>query len=222
MRQWSRPRGSQSFRPISAALQQSVRLLFDTFLRTGSAWKVVKTFAAQGLAFPRSVLSGPRNGELVWRPLEHYLMLHVLHNPRYAGDFVFGRHRTRKLPEGRTTFETVPREEWVALVKDMHPGYITWEQYEASRARASSAVRVPLGPWPSNGGGEGDRDNGYLRAVSCERTAKPSARRSPGVYGADWQLREAALAPALPHGREPCAAVNSARSAPCAPAPRAA
>ncbi len=118
-----------------AQVQKSVRLLFDTFERTGSAWMTVKEFRREGIAFPRRMNRGPRDGELVWRPLDHYLVLHVLHNPRYAGAFVYGRHRSRKLPDGRIAYETVPREQWVALIKDAHPGYISWEQFERNQER---------------------------------------------------------------------------------------
>ncbi len=115
-----------------AQVQQSLSMLFETFQRTGSAWATVKAFCEQGLVFPRHMNRAPRDAQIVWRSLEHYLVLHVLHNPRYAGAFVFGRHRVRKLPDGKLRHETLPREEWVALIKDAHPGYISWEQYEAN------------------------------------------------------------------------------------------
>ena len=51
-------------------------------------------------------------------------VLYILHNPRYAGAFAFGRNRTRLRPDGRTTYTKLPREQWL-LVKDTHPGYIS-------------------------------------------------------------------------------------------------
>ena len=47
-------------------VQQALRLLFDTFRRTGSASATVKLFRQQGLLFPRRVVSGPQKGERVW------------------------------------------------------------------------------------------------------------------------------------------------------------
>src|SRR3954464_6365892 len=41
-------------------VQQALRLLFDTFRRTGSASATVKLFRQQGLLFPRRVASGPQ------------------------------------------------------------------------------------------------------------------------------------------------------------------
>lgn len=116
-------------------VQQSVKLLLETFLRTGSAWATVKLFREQGISFPRRMNRGPRDAELVWRPLEHYLVLHILHNPRYAGAASFGRHQSRRMPDGSMRYITVPRDEWMALVKDAHAGYISWDQFEQIQER---------------------------------------------------------------------------------------
>ena len=53
-------------------VQQSVRLLFETFPRTGSATATVKVFRRQGLQFPRRPHTGPhQQGELLWGELGH-------------------------------------------------------------------------------------------------------------------------------------------------------
>ena len=41
-----------------------------------------------------------------------------------------GQRRTRKPPHGRTTTRQLPREQWITLIPDAHPGYLTWEQFE--------------------------------------------------------------------------------------------
>jgi len=78
---------------LDAEVQQSVRLLFQTYRRTGSALARVKSFREQRLKFPRRLRIGARRGELVCGPLELSRVLRALHNPRYAGAFVFGRSR---------------------------------------------------------------------------------------------------------------------------------
>jgi hypothetical protein len=66
-------------------------------------------------------------------------VLHVLHNPRYAGAFTYGRHREQLLPgRKRGSSITVPREEWISFIPGAHPGYITLDQYEANTARLAS------------------------------------------------------------------------------------
>src|SRR6266511_3240488 len=76
-------------------VQQAVRHLLATFAATGSAFAVVKAFTTQQLSFPRRLAAGPNKGELVWGPLQHSRVLQVLHNPRYAGAFFYGRHTHR-------------------------------------------------------------------------------------------------------------------------------
>jgi len=130
-----------------AQVHKSFEHLFETFERTGSASATVRHFSGQGLRFPRRPRHGHRQGELVWESLRHWRVLRVLHNPRYAGAFCFGRTRTHKLSDGSIKIENLPREEWTVLLPDAHPGYITWEQYNAnlrqlrSNAQANGAER---------------------------------------------------------------------------------
>lgn len=111
-------------------VQNSVRHLFRTFRRTGSACATVKAFRDQKLLFPRRPRCGPRKGELFWGPLTHNRTRQVLHNPRYAGSFVFGRHCQHRGPDGQVRPRALPRERWRTVLLDAHPGYITWEHFE--------------------------------------------------------------------------------------------
>jgi DNA invertase Pin-like site-specific DNA recombinase len=117
-----------------AGVRHAIGHLFATFARTGSARAVVQAFNAEGLLFPARVRFGPHKGELAWMPLKHWRVLRTLHNPRYAGAFVYGRRRERKGPSGKTRHETLPRDQWTALIPDAHPGYITWDTFETNQA----------------------------------------------------------------------------------------
>ena len=122
-------------------IQDSVRQLFQTFQRTGSATATVKAFREQGLRFPRRALTGPRNGEVLWSELAHSRTLFVLHNPCYAGAFTFGRTRQRKLPDGRSINRQLPQAEWTTLIRDAHEGYLSWEEYEQNQQRLRNNAR---------------------------------------------------------------------------------
>jgi DNA invertase Pin-like site-specific DNA recombinase len=115
-------------------VHESIRFFFDTFQRVGSATATIKAFRQQALRFPRRLKEGPHKGDLLWAELTHSRALQVLHNPRYAGAFVYGRTRTRKKADGRETFLKCPREQWI-LVPGVHAGYISWEQYEQNQRR---------------------------------------------------------------------------------------
>jgi DNA invertase Pin-like site-specific DNA recombinase len=116
-------------------VQTAMRLVFETFERTGSAMQTVKLFHDQGLRFPRRIRTGVNRGELHWVRAGHPRILQVLHNPRYAGAFVYGRVRTRRLPDGKHSTKKVPRSEWQFVIPGTHAGYITWEQFEANQKR---------------------------------------------------------------------------------------
>jgi DNA invertase Pin-like site-specific DNA recombinase len=116
-------------------VQETIRTFFQTFRRTGSATATVKAFRTQGLTFPRRARTGPAKGEILWGELEHSRALWVLHNPRFAGAFFFGRSRQRRGGDRTGTFERLPREEWTALMPNSHVGYITWDDFEENQRR---------------------------------------------------------------------------------------
>lgn len=110
-------------------VQQSIRLLFETFRRMGSAVAVVKEFRRQGWQFPRRRCRGLTPG-LLWGELIYSYALSILHNPRYAGAYVYGRTRYRRKPEGGSVATSLPQEQWHTVLRDAHPGYISWERYQ--------------------------------------------------------------------------------------------
>jgi len=113
----------------------AVELFFETFRRTGSAWATVKHFRDEKLLFPIRLWTGSRKGEVVFQALHHERAIDILHNPRYAGAFAFGRSRVRRRPNRAVQVEKLPREQWQVLIPDVHEGYITWAQYEANAQR---------------------------------------------------------------------------------------
>jgi len=126
------PAGKVALDP-DTAVQHALGYLFATFQRTGSARAVVATFTREGVLFPVRARTGERKGELAWTPLRHWRVLRTLHNPRYAGAFAYGRHREGRLPDGKRTLTQMPREQWIALIPDAHPGFITFEQFETNQ-----------------------------------------------------------------------------------------
>jgi len=134
------PAGQLAFDP-DEQVQQAVHLVFSTFEELGAALGVVQYFARNHLSFPSRLYGGSRDGQLLWRPLDHGRVLAVLHNPAYAGTYVYGRTKTRQvlLPseeprvKGRT--RRVALADWPYVLHDHHPGYITWEQFLRNQDR---------------------------------------------------------------------------------------
>ena len=111
--------------------------VLKAFAQTGSAYGVVGVFA--GRRFPRRAYGGAWAGELRWGKLTHARVLGVLRNPSYAGTYVFGRYRYRRLvrPDGiiTTSMVELPRAEWAVVIHDHHEGYISWAQFLANQER---------------------------------------------------------------------------------------
>ena len=138
---WIRPPIGYVFDPRTCSLvldpdeqiQEAVRLLFETFRRTGSALKVVRYFGAKGIGWPRRIVSGFEQ-EIVCSPLVNHEVpelstIRVTREPsstveRDRRRFRFGcPHRYRR----------VPQQEWKVFLPNSFPGYISWEQYEANQ-----------------------------------------------------------------------------------------
>jgi DNA invertase Pin-like site-specific DNA recombinase len=138
-----RDRHGQVMLDPDTGVRDAVRLLFATFTATGSAFGVVRAFREQQLTFPARHRRGPRSGELFFQPLTHDRVLTILHNPAYAGAYAYGRARHATGLDGHHHTTARPIGEWTVLIKDHHPGYLTWDQYQDNLAvlTANAAAR---------------------------------------------------------------------------------
>jgi DNA invertase Pin-like site-specific DNA recombinase len=125
-------------------VQQSIRFLFQSFRRLSSACAVVRAFREANLLFPRRLRGGSQQGELLWQKADFNATLFVLHNPRYAGAFAYGKTRTRRTLNGVHRIK-LPQQEWYTLLPGAHPGYITWEEYQENQRRLRENAHA-LGP----------------------------------------------------------------------------
>ncbi len=123
-------------------VREAIYLLFSTYRRTGSALATVKHFRKQGFLFPRRMNSGLEKDELDWKPLTHRLVLSLLHNPRYAGAYFYGRTRTTRQADGGSLCTKLPRDQWHTLIPDAHDSYITWEEYEDNQRRLLASAQA--------------------------------------------------------------------------------
>jgi DNA invertase Pin-like site-specific DNA recombinase len=124
--------GRTVFDPDSE-VRDTVRLLFDSFRQTGSAYGVVHRFSKQGLKFPMRAYGGVWSGKLIWGRLTDSRVLAILKNPSYAGAYVYGRYQSVKEIRADGSFRSrttqVPMSSWTVLIKDHHEAYIGWNEY---------------------------------------------------------------------------------------------
>ena len=135
------PDGSLALDP-DTEVQAALRLVFTTFERLGSATRTVKFLRDEGIQLPRRLRKGPRKGELLWAPAMHSRILQILHNPRYAGAFVYGRTRGRRRPGGGVSQIKLDMAEWQFVIPDIHLGYIDWERFKANQERLANNAQA--------------------------------------------------------------------------------
>ena len=92
-------------------------------------------FRKQGLLFPARVGTGRARARSSGVTLSTRRALHVLHNPCYAGAFVLSdRSQPTYGGDGPTSTSACRATSGIALIRDAHPGYISWDEYEEHRA----------------------------------------------------------------------------------------
>ena len=136
---------------LSADIQvrETLKKFFTTFRRLRSASAVVKEFRRENIPMPHYSRTGPKSSRVIWGDLTHSQASRILHNPRYAGAFAYGRTRTRRGPDGRTRYYKQAEEKWICLIQDVHEGYISWDEYQSNQriltgnAQAFSNDRSP-------------------------------------------------------------------------------
>jgi DNA invertase Pin-like site-specific DNA recombinase len=132
--------------------QTVVARIFDQFEARGTVNGVLRDLVENKIQMPIRVGTGPSKGDLEWHRPNRITLSNLLHNPIYAGAYVYGRRPTdprRKKPGRPTTGRTVAAPgSWQVLLKGHLPAYLSWEQYEANleqlaknRARALGVVR---------------------------------------------------------------------------------
>ena len=124
-------------------IQHAVATLFKTFRTTGSAYGVVRYFSENSLSFPKRAYGGAWDGKITWGTLTHSRVLAVIHNPSYAGAYVYGRYRDNKTVDADGHFEHHPvrlpdKNDWKVFLPGHHPAYITWEEFEENQNRLGS------------------------------------------------------------------------------------
>jgi DNA invertase Pin-like site-specific DNA recombinase len=122
-------------------VQARLRLVFAKFRELQSARAVMLYLRRNALRLPVRPLVGPSPHELVWREASASQVRYILHNPAYAGAYVYGRRTAqagRHGSNGRATASVkVPLGEWKVCLLSAHPGYIGWEEFMTNQKRLS-------------------------------------------------------------------------------------
>jgi DNA invertase Pin-like site-specific DNA recombinase len=151
-------------------VQQGIELVFRKMTELGSVRQVLRWFREEGVLLP-AFPHGLDEGNMIWK-LPGYASLHsMLTNPVYAGAYCYGKTETRtKMVEGRARKSAGHRKlqsGWKVLIKDHHPGYLSWEEYERNQAMIAANAHIHSGAEPKAGRGGGALLSGLLRCRRC-------------------------------------------------------
>ena len=126
--------------------------VFETFARVGTVHQTHLYLVEERIEVPVRAAGG----KLVWRLPTYPHLRRLLTNPVYAGAYIYGRRQVEEsLDEGfkpRKRVKEVKPEQWHALLKNHHEGYISWEQYERNRQRIRENHTPPEGAGPPREG----------------------------------------------------------------------
>jgi DNA invertase Pin-like site-specific DNA recombinase len=110
-------------------VQEAVALVFRKFVELGTVRQTLWWFLEHGLQLPVR----PASGELVWRRPSYGMLYRILRNPMYGGAYAYGKtEQTIQYDQGEphTSRRRKPRDRWLALIPDVHEGYVSWDEFE--------------------------------------------------------------------------------------------
>ena len=146
-------------------MQNVINLIFNTYSRFHSCQRTLKELRNQNILFPRKSAGGYNRHTTHWREITHVHILHMIHNPIYAGVYQFGKRKTQKTLTGyKTTIQK--KEDMIACIENHHEGYITIEQYRQNLCHFPPA----------------DPTGSFRRETCFERSFHKSVLFSPPVW----------------------------------------
>jgi DNA invertase Pin-like site-specific DNA recombinase len=113
-----------------------IRLVLRKFRELGSARQVLLWAKDNAMQLPVTRQT-PAGRRVQWKAAQYFTVIEMLHHPIYAGAYVFGRTGQRvRVVDGRahkTNGHEKPMQAWNVLIRDHHPGYISWAEFEENQ-----------------------------------------------------------------------------------------
>jgi DNA invertase Pin-like site-specific DNA recombinase len=152
-------------------VQQAIRMVFDKLSEFGSVRQVLMWLRDETVSLP--TLENERPRAITWRLPTYRMVLSMVRSPFYAGAYAFGRRESRtRVVDGRatrTSGHTKPMARWTSLIRDHHPGYIPWEQFERNQQLLEENAHMKGTMTRKAGRGGQCLLAGLLRCARCGR-----------------------------------------------------
>jgi DNA invertase Pin-like site-specific DNA recombinase len=153
-------------------VQEAIRLVYRKFDALGSVRQALLWFRRNQVEVPTRTHGDPRRS-VAWR-LPIYNALHaIVTNPFYAGAYAFGKTEDRThVIDGRarkTCGHMKAPEQWTVLIRDHHPGYVSWATYERNQVILAENAHMKKRMTRKAGRGGRALLAGLLRCRRCGR-----------------------------------------------------
>jgi DNA invertase Pin-like site-specific DNA recombinase len=153
-------------------VQQAIHLVFEKMTELGSARQVLLWFRGEKTSLPSLVAESPGH-DVIWKLPVYNTIWHMLRNPMYAGAYAFGKTESRtSVVDGRARKSEghfKPPDTWMVLIRDHHPGYISWENFERNQTMLADNAHMKSRMEPKAGRGGRSLLAGLLRCRRCGR-----------------------------------------------------
>ena len=127
-------------------VQAAISLVFTKFREIWSARQTHKWFHDNQVSLP---VNRCGNGKVImeWHLPRQTFIRSILHNPIYAGAYVYGQRQTKMVVSDgqivKRTGNLLQPEQCRVFIRDHHEGYISWEEFEENQKRLrSNALRL--------------------------------------------------------------------------------
>jgi len=120
-------------------VRERLDYVFESFRRHGVVRAVVRDLKHQGLELPTRVTVQEGYGSLIWKEPTLSAVIRILHNPAYAGAYVYGRWEylsERRSPKtGKAAAHVRSVAQWPVNITAHHPAYLSWEEFVKNQER---------------------------------------------------------------------------------------
>ena len=120
-------------------VQAVLRRIFGKLAELGTVHALLRSLVAHHIQLGMREAHGPGRGEVIGRRPTRATLQQVLKHPIYAGAYVYGRRqvdpRRQQAGSPDTGRGVAAPADWLVLLRDRLPAYISWEQYAQHQAR---------------------------------------------------------------------------------------
>lgn len=118
-------------------VQSRIAYVFRLFEQLRVARQVLVHLRAEDLKLPTKVWGGPQHGRIIWKAPTLSALVRMLHNPTYAGVYVYGQFAydafERSEATGKAKTRLRPIEEWPVCLHEAFPAYVSWAQFQSNQ-----------------------------------------------------------------------------------------